>query len=91
LRLEIIHLRSTGMDAARLIAELRASVAAVPGQVQVRCYRHTTLASDLAVHLHFSKDVGEMESSELGARLASELKRYGLVEHTVWLEEPPPA
>jgi hypothetical protein len=45
-----------------------------------RIFRHATLTTDIAVHLM---------SEEVGARIADALREYGLVNHSVWIEEEP--
>lgn len=81
--LEIIHLRLAGDRPEGLVEEIYRSLAHELEVVVV--YRRSTIASDLAVHLHV--DDAEEQPSDLGIRLAAELRRFGMVEHSVWLEE----
>ena len=50
-------------------------------------YRHARIAGDLSIHLHLGPGEGSRLSA-LGTHLAGALEEHGMVEHTVWLEEP---
>ncbi len=85
--LEIIHLRSYG-EPRELVEEwIEESVrrGGDEGAV-ITLYRRKGLETDLAVHIRRSGAAGAPQPSPLGLRLASALKAYGLVEHTVWEE-----
>ncbi len=86
-RLEIIHLRSSGEPLEALTERISGSLAeGDEGAETLTLYRRRGLDTDLAVHL-VRADVGAKRGpSDLALRLASELRAYGLVEHTVWEE-----
>jgi len=84
--LEIIHLRMAGAGAPALMDEVRKSVRAEPDLLDVRIYRHAKLETDLVVHLHRAKTQQGDRACESGERLASMLRAYGLVEHSLWVE-----
>ncbi len=83
--LEIIQLRSTIYSIDSLNTAISESIKAKgePSE-SVSIFRRDGLETDLAVHIHRSEASGEGGPSELGVRLASALKDYGLVEHTLW-------
>jgi hypothetical protein len=85
--LEIIHLRSAG-EPLKALGELIAESVGELGADQevVTLYRRDELDTDLAVHIVRSILRGRQEPSDLAMRLASALKAYGLVEHTLWKE-----
>lgn len=84
-RLEIIHLRSSGEPLDSLGRRIRESIAEETAET-VTLYRRQGLDTDLAVHIrHRTATEGQLPS-DLGLRLASSLRTYGLVEHTVWEE-----
>jgi hypothetical protein len=89
--LEIIHLRLAGATPPGLVADIRQAIRqaiGVGGTVtQAHIYRHAKVAGDLSIHLHLGPGEGSRLSA-LGTHLARALKEYGMVEHTVWLEEP---
>ena len=84
-RLEIIHLRLSGSTPSALVRKIHASIAAKGCRREVRIYRHTTVTTDIAVHLLSGK--GGTCASDLGLLLAEALREHGMVEHTVWIEE----
>ena len=81
---EIIHLRMAVNSPGDLTDVIGASLAAESEEGAVTVYQRVGLETDLAVHvLHGSSSGGE-GMSPLGLRLASALRAYGLVEHTLW-------
>ena len=85
--LEIIHLRSSG-EPRKLVEEwIEESVLRGGDEgALVTLYRCRGLETDLAVHIRRSGAARAPQPSPLGLRLASALRAYGLVEHTVWEE-----
>ena len=87
--LEIIKLRSAG-NGDGLRAELLRFIAEVDqegGSVSIKAYRHAALESDLSVHLRWESDGPDQHGSALGLRLVQSLKEFGLIDHSVWIEE----
>jgi hypothetical protein len=84
--LEVIHLRLAGVSPETLAESIRAAVELSSEQTRIRIYRHGRVETDLVVHLHREVDGGDDRFSKLGTRLASMLRGYGIVEHSVWVE-----
>jgi hypothetical protein len=84
--LEVIHLRMAGVGAQTLVDVIRESVRSDPELSDISIYRHATLETDLVVHLHRSTPDKGDRACACGERLASLLRGYGMVEHSVWLE-----
>ena len=86
--LEIIKLRSAGKD-SRLLEELLLSIDKFnqSGLVKMKTFQHSALESDWSIHLHWESERPEQHGSSLGLRLAQALKEFGLVDHSVWIEE----
>jgi hypothetical protein len=86
--LEVIKLRSAGKDSAPL-DELLMSMTkmAHPGPAVVKVFLHAVLEGDLSVHLYWDSERLEQNGSALGIRLAQALKEFGLIDHSVWIEE----
>jgi hypothetical protein len=84
--LEIVHLRLAGDNPGVLVDSIRKTVDSEAHSMEVRIYRHTKLETDLVIHLHREVTGGRELTSDLGARLASVLRDYGMVEHSVWRE-----
>jgi len=87
--LEIIKLRSAGMGEELLEEFLRSLVK--PGQseelVEIKTYRHAALGNDVSVHLHWESERPEQNGTDLGLRLAQTFKEFGLIDHSIWIEE----
>ena len=84
--LEVIHLRLAGVSPETLAESIRAAVAPSSEETKIRIYRHGRVETDLVVHLHREVDEGDTGVSKLGNQLASILRGYGIVEHSVWVE-----
>ena len=86
--LEIIHLRSAGEPIDVLSQRISASMSQCGHHPPpMALYRRRGLETDLAVHLPFDS-ASEAATHEIALQLASELRAYGLVEHTRWEELP---
>ena len=84
--LEIVHLRMVGDRLETLVQDIRQACIGWGDRAQVGIYRHRRLGSDLVIHLHRNEPDGEPEPSDLGTHLASVLRIYGIVDHSVWSE-----
>ncbi len=85
--LEILHLRMAGANIKTLVNVIRESVGSEADVLDVHIYRHAKLETDLVVHLHRAIAGRSDRACECGERLASLLRAYGMVEHSVWVEE----
>ena len=86
-QLEIIHLRSSGEPVESLTERIQESIREGGEEaLTLTLYRRHGLETDLAVHVRRHVTAGGEGPSDLALRLASELRAYGLVEHTVWEE-----
>lgn len=86
---EVITLRSVNRDRSAVESELRRLIADVKNQGQrpeIKGYSRSLIDSDFCIYLeHRSGEIAD-RGSPLGVRLASALKEFGLVNHTVWIE-----
>lgn len=53
----------------------------------IRFFRHPLMESDMAVHLYWDTSKSEPAGSDFGQELIQLLKEYGLVNHSVWIED----
>ena len=87
--IEIIQLRSVGSDRDLLESQLQRLINEVGKETKkqaIKSYSHVMINTDFSIHLfHDSKKV-ENSGSPLGLRLASALKDFGLVNHSIWVE-----
>jgi len=57
------------------------------GLVGTNTFHHAALESDWSVHLHWESERPEQNGSTLGLSLAKALEEFGLVDHSLWIEE----
>jgi hypothetical protein len=87
--LERIDLRSARDDKKKLLLQLEELVNFVSEKTKsdkIKIYTHYNIGTDYSIHLHRTISHEEHLESELGVRLASSLKEFGLVNHSVWIE-----
>jgi len=86
--LEVIKLRSAG-GSLGLLEELLLPISRSKqsGLVEMKTFRHAALETDLSIHFHWDSEMPEPNGSALGLRLAQALKAFGLIDHSVWVEE----
>ncbi|MFO7461739.1 MAG: hypothetical protein R6X07_14060 [Desulfatiglandales bacterium] len=86
--IEIIRLRSSGKVPEPLEGFLWGlKKEASPGLTRARIYRHANWQTDWALHLHCDSEEPEKNGSALGLHVAQALKEFGLVDHSIWIEE----
>lgn len=83
-RLEIIHLRSSGEVLDALGRRIRESLGTENAVVTL--FRREGLETDVAVHIRHLEAPERSGPSRLGLQVASSLRAFGLVEHTLWRE-----
>ena len=87
--LEIIELRSVGSNRTLLESQLQSLINEVSQeatQQKIKVYSHITVETDFSIHLYHDSKEADISGSPLGQRLASALKEFGLVNHSVWVE-----
>jgi hypothetical protein len=86
--LEIVHLRSIGAPIDGLVEGIRTSMRqSEHGAPAVNLFRRHGLETDLSVHIQSDSSDSE-QAHAIALKLASELRAYGLVDHTRWEELP---
>ncbi len=87
--LEIIELRSVGSNRELLESQLKKLIYEVEKEATkqaINVYSRITIDTDFRIHLFHDSKTVENSKSPLGLRLASALKEYGLVNHSIWIE-----
>ena len=88
--LEIIELRSVGNKRAVIDSQLQTLINEVKQeaiQQAIKVYSNISVESDFSIHLYNDSTITDISGSPLGERLASALKEFGLVNHSVWTEK----
>ncbi len=87
--IEVIQLRSVGSNREFLESQLQKLMNEVERETKkqaIKSYSRVLIDTDFIIHLfHDSKKV-ENSGSPLGLRIASALKAFGLVNHSIWIE-----
>ena len=87
--LEIIELRSAGGNSKLLESQMQKLVNDVYERTEnnhVKAYCRLMIDTDFGIHLFHDSNKVEKSGSPLGLRLASALKEFGLVNHSIWIE-----
>lgn len=87
--LEIIDVRSSRVKSKELAAELEQlvqSLAQNSDSEKIKIYTHFHYDTDFSLHLFYKIADKDHLNNQLGLRLASSLKEYGLVNHSIWIE-----
>jgi hypothetical protein len=88
--LEVIKVRSAGKDVPSLETFLQSlNGVRQEGLIEITCYRHATLETDLSVHLLWEVPQIETQGSPLALRLVQAIDAFGLVDHSLWLAQAP--
>ena len=87
--LEIITVRSSRDIPEDLVAEIlryarKTNRAGKPEGIHL--YHHAGVEGDLCIHIHWNSKANAPSKSSFGLTLCSELKKFGLLNHSVWLE-----
>lgn len=86
--IEIIKLRNAGEVPESLKVLLSGLLKNGPsGLAEARLYRHASWETDWTMHLHWETEQPEKNGSALGLHLSQALKEFGLIDHSIWIEE----
>ena len=86
--IEIIKLRSAGKapePLKRLLSEKTRHDQ--KGLLEIKIYRHAEWETDWTMHLHWETEQPEKNGSALGLHLSQALKEFGLIDHSISIEE----
>jgi len=88
--MEVIEFRSFNKEQALIELDFWNCLNRVIGEahiVKIEVYNHSTLPTDTSIHVHHESTQTENQGSPFGLQLVSELKAFGVVNHTVWVQE----
>ncbi len=60
--------------------------AGIEGWVSADIYTGLTHPTDVVIHLLWENDWKPPQSSEVALRIVEELKKFGLVDHSIWIK-----
>ncbi len=86
--IEIIRLR-TQPDVEPLVIkwlkDLIHGIGGTPGLREARIYTHSAVPGDVSLHMLWNSVQDIFTESEIGLMVAETMKKYGILDHTVWL------
>jgi len=88
--MEIITLRTADTKGKQAAQDLLAQVdrpGADTRQQGFKLYHNAEVETDLSIHIEWNSETNGQGKSPLGVELAHALKGFGLVNHSVWIEE----
>lgn len=88
--IEIITVRTAGTPGTKVVADILRGIGANAGRekpVMVKLFSHATVESDLSIHIQWEASRMDHRKSSIGLELAGLLGDFGLVNHSVWIEE----
>ena len=84
--MEIIILRTAGtVEQPMNLWKQISAFSPIPGLKEALVYNHSSLPGDLAITLSWETDTSPTWGSELAVGLIQELRRFGLVDHSIWI------
>lgn len=87
--LEIIELRSVDSNRERLESKLQKLIDQVDKEKKkqrIMAYTRVLIDTDFSIHLFHDSNKVENSGSSLGLRLASALKEFGTINHSIWIQ-----
>ncbi len=87
--LEIIELRSVDSNRELLESKLQKLIDQVDKEKKeqrIMAYTRVLIDTDFSIHLFHDSNKVENSGSSLGLRLASALKEFGTINHSIWIE-----
>ena len=87
--LEIIELRSVTKDKNTLISQIEQILCELRQEFKekdIHSYSRIQIETDYSIHLFHEAETIDPGGSEIGLRLATILREFGLVNHSIWQE-----
>jgi hypothetical protein len=88
--IEIIELRSAGNTQKKLETQLQEFLKQLEKKTEkqtVKLYTRQMIDTNVSIHLFHDSSKVKNTGSPLGIKLVSILQSYGLVNHTIWIEQ----
>ncbi len=84
--MEFIKVQTAGSSVAAKLQNFITECEKCKGLLEARMFNHV-LVDDCSLYLLWNTDRPEPQGSNIGLHLCNILKKYGLVDHTVWVEK----
>ena len=83
--LEFIKVQTSNRDAAEILLKLVGECKKCHGLLEAKLLNHSSL-HDCSLCLFWNTKAAEFSGSKIGVRISNTLKKFGLVDHSVWVE-----
>ncbi len=83
--MEFIKVQTVKKNIAAKLLNLVHECKTCQGLLEAKVFNNASV-DDLSLCLHWKTDVPDRHGSPLGLHLSHTLKKYGLVDHSVWVE-----
>ncbi len=86
--MEVIRVRTLERteDVQKHLISVKRVFAGIEGLVEGDIYTGLTNTTDIAIHLLWENDRVPSQGSEVALLLVEELKKFGLVDHSMWIK-----
>lgn len=85
--LEIIEVRATEIDYEKMIGEVYPLLDEFKIISSVKIYENVRSGTDWSIHLQHESEKLDMWGSELAVKIKEILRKFGIVNHSIWLEQ----
>ncbi len=88
--IEIIKVRAVGTIGVQTAADVVRDFSTMNEGTKptaLKLYHHSTVESDLSIHLSWNLETMRVQKSPLGLRIADAIGDLGMVNHSVWIED----
>ncbi len=85
--LEIIELRAVHIDQNLLNQQIASLLDELKNENAINIYVNIRVETDWSIHVQHESKKFEEQGSEVGKRLKAMLKEFGLVNHSIWVEQ----
>ena len=85
--LEIIELRAAQMDQKILNHQVAMLLCETQFYSPINVYINVRVETDWSIHLHHHSEQADPRGSEFAIRLKEILKEYGIVNHSMWIDQ----
>lgn len=85
--LEILELRAVHFDQNLLHQQIARLLDDMKNEREIAIYINVRIETDWSIHIQHESGEIEPHGSEVGRRLKEILKEFGLVNHSIWLEQ----
>ncbi len=83
--MECIKIQTSRLDVGTKLLDFVDECKKCHGLLAAKVYNHATV-SDCSFYLFWNTETAKLQGSSIGIQLCNTLKKYGLVDHSVWLE-----